>query len=200
VTKNFRLFFKTVIISAWCCTVFVGLGYYYLNSNLESAEIKKENIPYSQEINENVGILFKIGNEETFLNLDFYNKKIVVSLNPENTNDNKIYGYTHNFTVQGETQILINAIDYLNGLELTVENEKYRYTGAQVLDLIYTQQLLNYEREILIAICDKISKQGIGTDFFADIIKNSTTNLKLTDCYFWADELSLLSKNLHFID
>lgn len=198
--KNFKLFLKTFIISAWCCTVFVGLGYYYLNKSFTQAETKTENIPYSQEIDENVGLLFKIGTQETFLNLDFYNKKITASLTPESPTQNRIYGYPHNFTVQCDSNVLVNIIDYLNGLELIIDNEKYRYTGSQIMDLIYTQKLENHEREIVKGICEKISKQGVGTDFFADIIKNSTTDLKLTDCYFWADEISVIAANLHFID
>ncbi len=198
--RNTKLFFKTVIISAWCCTVFVGMGYYYLNKSFTQTENKTENIPYSQEVNENVGVLFKIGNQEAFFNLDFFNKRIIVSLTPEKPTDSKIYGYPHDFTVQGESEVLINIIDYLNGLELTTDNEKYRYTGSQVVDLIYTQKLKDYEREIIKAICERISKQGVGTDFFADIINNSVTDLKLPDCYFWADEMSTLANNLHFID
>ncbi len=199
-SKSFKLFLKTFVISAWCCAVFVGVGFFYLENSFTGADTTTESVPYKQEVTESIGILFKIESEETFINLDFYNGKIVASINPEKSFENQIYGYSNDFSVQSNDQLLVDIIDYLNGLELEIDGEMLRYTGIQTIDLIHSNKIEDYERKIITAICNKISKLGVGTDFFANIIKNSTTNLKLTDCYFWSDEMQSLAKNLHFID
>ena len=199
-SKSLKLFLKTVIISLFCGVIFFAVGYYYLTRNFETTVNEVENVPYTQVTEENKGILLIINNEETFINLDFYNKKITVCLLPENSENEKILGYPKNFTIEASEEVLIKIIDYIDGLELIINNEKIRCTGTQVLELFYENKIKDFERVIIKSIFERIAQKEIGVDFFTMIISNSTTDLKLKDCYFWSEEFAVLCKKIEFID
>jgi hypothetical protein len=183
-----------------CLTIFLSIGYFYLNKSLVTANTEKKNVPYTQQINENTGVLLNLGGEESFYFLDFENKRLSASLTPEEQTENEIYGYPVTFKINADTNLIALIIDYVGGVDLTLENETYRYTGLQVKDLIETTNSKDLRREVIKSICSKISENGIETDFFTKILENSDTDLKFTDCYFWAKEIDTLCQNLWFID
>ncbi len=195
-----KLFFKTVIISSWCCAVFVGAGYYYINKNLEPAQNNTESVPYYQQKADNAGVLFEIDGLPTFLYFDFENEKLFASINPDVADSSNIYGYTVDYTVKTDISVLGDIVDYVDGIELDIDNTVLRYTGVQVIEILSVSTSYDLKREIIKGIAFKISQNGIGADLFVSIIENSKTDLKLPDCYFWAESMSKICRNLQIID
>lgn len=193
-----KLFFKTIIISSWCCAVFVGAGYYYINKNFEVAQNETESVPYAQENPENAGVLLEIDNRSTFLYFDFENQSLTVSINPQIAEN--IFGYPVDYTIKCKTEVLIDIVDYVDGIDLDIDGKVFRYTGVQVSELLSTSTSKDLRREVVKAIAKKISQNGIGADLFVAIIEKSETNLKLPDCYFWTENMSELCGNIQNID
>ncbi len=194
-----RIFLKSFMISMMCCAVFVGAGYYYLNSNFQAVENEAESVPYTQENPQNAGLMLKIGEGRTFFYLDFENEKLFVSLKPEVEN-NEIYGYEVDYTITADIDILRDAVDYLGGIEMSVEGDVLRYTGIQVCSIYVSSANGEIKGEILEKICEKVAHNGVALDFFANIIENSQTDLTIPDCYFWDEEIQILCRNLQIID
>jgi hypothetical protein len=88
----------------------------------------------------------------------------------------------------------------LNGLELDIEGENYRYTGVQIKDILGTENGQDLKSKLIKSICSRILSSRPQVDFFASIIENSQTDLNLVDCYFWDDYITDLCENLDFID
>ncbi len=195
-----KLFFKTVIISSWCCAVFVGAGYYYINKSLEPVQNNTESVPYYQQKADNAGVLLEIDGLPTFLYFDFENEKLIASINPDVANSGNIYGYTVDYTVKTDISVLGDIIDYVDGIELSINDTVLRYTGVQVVELMSVSTSDDLKKAILKGIALKISQNGIGADLFLNIIEKSKTDLKLPDCYFWAESMNELCRNLQIID
>ncbi len=198
--SKFKLFLKTFIACSLAFTVFVGAGYLYLSKNFKQADNDVENVPYNQTLSENKGILLNCNNETLFLYLDFLENKLLVSLSPENSQNGKIYGYTHDYTIESENTAIANIIDCVGGVELLVEDTKLRYTGAQVSKLLKQSNSKELRRDIVTNACEKIALYGIGNEFFSGVLNNSKTELKFSECYLWREYLPQLCANLHFID
>lgn len=200
--KNTKLFLKTVVISALCLFLFIGVGYLYLNKNFVSTETKNESVPYYQETPKNCGILFEVLGDKTFFYLDFDNSKISVLLYPNDVklSDNEIYGYSIDYSVNADVDFIADLVDYLEGIELNIHNETLRYTGVQVVDIILDDKELSQKKQILNAITKKIAKNGIGKDMLLYMIENCDTNLTVPDFYYWPEYLQNISCNLQIID
>ena len=198
--KKKNAYIKTFLICCVCFLLFLGSGYAFLNKNFSTANNETEKIPYTQQPPENAGILVEIDNTKTFFYIDFLNEKIVVSLKPEDEINDEIYGYSLDYKVNTTADLIAKITDYLNGIELTNETGKYRYTGAQINELLSTNNLESIERDIIKAINERIIINSLKVDFFSLVIQNSDTNLNIIDCYFWADYMEELCKNTHFID
>ena len=180
------------------CAVLIGIGYFYMQKNLDEVENKVENVLYEQESCENKGVLFVINGEKTFFYLDFEKNELLVSLYPEEEIQNIIYGYEVDFKVGGDLNILSEIVDYIGGIELENEEGKFRYTGIQISEIYNVGSDL--KRSIIEQICKKIGECGLALDFFANIIENYQTDLTIPDCYFWCEELGTLCNNLKIID
>ncbi len=202
VKRNTKLFLKTVIICAWCLAVFLGVGYYYLSKNLTRTEIETPNVPYYTQTPQNCGILFEVLGEETFVYLDFENSKITVSLYPEDIVEDTtaIYGYPLNFKINADVDFIAELVDYLEGIELNLENQTLRYTGVQVVDIIFADRNFELKPQILKSICQKIAENGMEKDMFLYIVENCDTNLTVPDFYYWPEYIKNLCSNLHIID
>lgn len=181
-----------------CCSVFVGVGFYYINANLQPTENKTPLVPYSQENPQNAGVLLEIGDDRTFFYLDFESEKLYVSLKPEN--EAEIYGYEIDYTVVSDIDILRDAVDYLGGIEMAVEGDILRCTGIQVCSIYQSSAEGEIKGEVLQKICEKVDSNGVALDFFANIIENSQTDLSIPDCYFWDEKIQILCRNLQIID
>ena len=183
-----------------CFAIFIGTGYFYLNKKIKTVNQNLDNVPYSQENNENKGILFSLLGKETFVYLDFFESKVVISINPEKSFEGQIYGYSHDYTVTAGDELIISIIDNVGGVELVSEGESLRYTGLQVAELLKRTSSTDFKKSLISEICKKIAKYGVDSNFFTDILNNSETNLNLAECYFWSESLYKLCANPHFID
>lgn len=198
--SKFKIFLKTFIICSLTFAICVGAGYLYLSKNFKQADNDVENVPYNQTLSENKGILLNCNHESVFFYLDFLDNKIVVSLSPENPQNNKIYGYSHDYTIESDNTLITNIIDCVGGVELFVEETKLRYTGIQVSELLKKSNSKELRCDIITKVCEKIELYGIGNEFFSSILNNSKTELKFSECYLWREYLPLLCGNLHFIN
>ena len=200
--RNTKIFFKTVIISALCLTVFIGAGYYYLSRNLVKTETKPQQIPYYQETSQNAGLIFDVLGDKTFIYLDFENTKLSISLFPEESQimGNNIYGYPLDYKIGTDVDFIADFVDYLDGIELTLETETLRYTGVQVADIILSDNEKQLKQQIATAILHRISENGLGKDFFLEIVENCETNLTVPDFYCWPDYIKKLAQNPHIIE
>lgn len=181
-----------------CCSVFVGAGYYYISANLQPTENKTESVPYSQENPQNAGILLDISGDETYFYLDFESEKLFVTLKPFEDAEN--YGYSVDYTATADYEVLSNVVDYVGGIDMSVDGAMLRCTGIQVCSIYESSAKGDIKREIIEKICDKIAENGVALDFFAGIIENAETDLSIPDCYFWDEKIQILCRNLQIID
>lgn len=198
--KNTKIFFKSVIISFACCGLFVVVGYFYLQNNFKQTEIKSESVPYSQELDQNVGILCRIDEEPTFFYLDFERELVVVSLTPDLSNEKEIFGYPVDYKIESSLNLAREVVDYLGGLELELGGEELRYTGFQIIDILSTENNSDLKRQVVCEVLSKISQNGVGTDFFVSVIENSKTNLSVSDCFNWKNSIKKLCLRPQLID
>jgi hypothetical protein len=200
VKKENKIFFKSVFISVLTFALFVSVGYIFVSENAKKVDSNVESVPYTQETPQNAGILFDINGDKTYFYLNFDENKIIVSLTPEDPFENEIYGYPLDFRVTATSDLICVMADYLNGLELEIEGENYRYTGVQIKDILATENGEDLKSKLIKSICRRILSSRPQVDFFASIIENSQTDLNLVDCYFWDDYITDLCENLYFID
>ncbi len=201
--NGFRLFLKTLVITAFCITLFVGVGYYYLSKNLKQTDTDTpQKVPYYQEAPQNAGILLDVFGDKIFLYFDFENTKITASLFLEQSDikEKEIYGYPLDYTLQADMDFITDLVDYINGIELNLENETLRYTGVQVTDIILKDTKKEYKKDITKAIISQIAKNGIGNDLLLRIVEKGETNITVPDFYYWSKFLGQSAGNLHIID
>ncbi len=194
--SGFRTFLKTFVISGWCLVIFIGLGYYYIDSHDIKVENEVESVPYYAQTPENKGVLFSFSKGSVYTFLDFELSTVTVILNPESVDD---VGYTADYTVNANYSLIAEICDYFDGINLTAGAETLRYTGNQVVELLFEDASNEMRIKVIEAIFQKMAEQGIGVDFFNNIITQSETNLKIPDCYFWADFMDDISKNIKFL-
>ncbi len=198
--SKFKLFLKTFIACSLTFAIFVGSGYLYLSKTFKQVDSEALKVPYTQTLSENKGILLKCNNESVFFYLNFLENTLVVSLNPEKAENGQIFGYSHDYTLDGNNNLISNIIDCVGGVELSGQDGKLRYTGFQLSELLKQSNSRELRREIITDACKKIAEYGIGNEFFSSIVNNSNTELKFSECYLWREYLPQLCANLHFID
>ena len=195
------LYFKVLIIGLICSTVFIGIGYFYLDKKINAVENKTENVPYYTALPSNVGVLFVFCGEPTLCYLDFEEKIIsVIYAEDYNINDGEIAGYKVDFTVEGDYTLLCGIVDNLGGINLETEENIFSFTGIQIKEMLETKPLTEESRvEIAETIFQKISQVGFKREDFLYIIENSKTNLSVPDCYYWAEHMKELCYNVRII-
>lgn len=201
--KNTRIFFKTLVISMCCIVLFVGVGYFYLSKKLVPTDIvPQEKVPYYTEIPENKGILFDVLGDKTYIYLDFEDNRIYSFLffGEENISNNRLYGYPIDYTVESNIEFISDFVDYLDGIELTIEDGTLRYTGVQVEDIILADKNKDYKMQIFKAIIGQISEKGIDNNILLKMVETCKTNLTVPDFYYWPQYIKDMSTNLAVID
>jgi len=194
--SGFKTFLKTFVISGWCLVLFIGLGYYYIKSHDIRVENEVESVPYYTQTPDSKGVLFKFSKGSVYTYLDFDLSTVTVILNPESVDD---MGYTTDYTVNANYSLIAYMCDYFDGINLTLNAETLRYTGNQVVELIINDTSTELRIKVIDAIFRKINGEGIGVDFLNSIVTKSETNLKIPDCYFWAEFMDDISKNIKFL-
>lgn len=189
--SSFRIFLKTFVISGWCLVLFIGLGYYYIDSQNIKVENEAESVPYYSQLPENKSVQIIMGTRSIGFNMDFEQMEMVVIVNPD--------AYNADFTIEADYSLLSDICNYFDGINLMRDAETLRYTGEQVVDLLSSDNSNEIRINIISAIFEKMAEQGIGADFFNMIITKSKTNMKMPDCYFWTEYMDDIAKNFIFI-
>jgi len=199
---QFKLFLKTFIISVLCCAIFISVGYFYLDSKMkEPTENKAIEVPYAQTP-QNAGLLFEISGEKALIYLDFEDKSVsVVSAEFMSKKDKSVYGYSIDYTVEGDYNLLAGIIDILGGIELDIGEEPLIYTGVQTVEILSkTPETKDLGRKIIEEILKKIAINGFWRQDFLFILENSVTNLTVPNFYYWQGEMKEICKTVRILD
>lgn len=176
--------------------LFIGFGYYYIESQNKEVKNEIESVPYYTQLPDNKGLYFKFKAESVYTYLDFKEQSITLILNPE---DLEGMGYKVDYTLDCGDNIISEVCNYFDGINLMIDAETLRYSGSQVLTLLSKDNSKILRKNIAAAVFEKVEKQGIGIDFFNMLIIETKTNLKMPDCYFWAEFLDDMAKNINFM-
>lgn len=197
-----RRFLKALTICLCVGIIFVGLGYFYLDKKLEPADNKTSSVPYTRSLPENTGIKFKMGGKGLLVYMDFEQEQLSLIFDDRDTSvGGMLYGYSVDYIVEGDFDLLAGIIDILGGIELEMENEVLRYTGVQISDLLSIQSGSDtLMREIILKLTEKVKESGFKTEDFVYIIKNSNTNLTVPDCYYWSEYIGGLCENVQMVN
>ncbi len=196
---------KKVLIFFGCTVLFFGVSYAYLDYNfkkdVKSAEQKEYNVPYERRP-ENKSIVFVFAdNSACLVHLDFENMGIrLLNIDEFNGNTELYNGYNCDYTVQVSYQLIEGIIDRVGGIDLESDNETWRYTGIQVVDLISRGCSDELKRQILLKIFAGISKNNFTKDDFVYMVENSQTDLSVIDCIYWVDYIKDMSGQINFIN
>ena len=107
-------------------------------------------------------------------------------------------GYSIDYSITLDYDIIAGIIDRIGGIELESDGELLRYTGIQVVDLIYTNEPKDAARNIITAIFSAISKNGFSKSDFVYIIDNGNTDLTVPICFDWPLYIKALCRNFSF--
>ena len=176
--------------------LFIGFGYYYIDKHDIKVENEVESVPYYTQIPDSKGVIFVFGTKSVYTFLDFENSSVTLLYDYHNPQE---IGYEVDYTVETNYSLIADVCDYFEGINLTIDAETLRYTGNQVTELLSVSGDEGLRKNIIIAIFEKMSQQGVEADFFNNIINQSKTNLKMPDCYFWCDFMDDISKDINFI-
>lgn len=197
--------FKRAFIVVFSALIFFFSAYAYLNYNLNKqtakADQKDYNVPY-KNIPDNTGIAFLLPDSSAVVAyLDFENSCINVAKvqNYDLAND-LYYGYTVNFVIETDYQLIGGIIDRVGGVNIEAGGEILRYTGVQVIDLISVNEDENIKDQIITQIFSQIWKNNFSKDDFVYIIENSKSNLTVVDCIYWLDYINEMRSNINFVN
>ena len=184
------------------CIIFIGSGYLYLSHELKPAEIGEESVPYYNSTPENAGVMFDICSDRVLFYMDFEKNNMRVIFDPKITSIGaNLYGYSVDYTISGNYDLLGYIIDVMGGIELESEEEILRYTGVQIADMLSkTADTNELSRKIISKLLEKIGEKGFGKENFLYIIENSETNLTVPDCYYWSDYMKSICRNATVIN
>lgn len=201
---NKNVFKKALIIFCSALIFFFG-AYAYLDYNLNRQTAKADQKDYSVPYNpvpDNAGIAFLLPDSSAVLAyLDFENECInVVDIEKYDNGNNLYFGYTVDFTVHTDYQLIGGIIDRIGGVNIEINGETLRYTGIQVIDLISKNYDKNIKPQIISQIFEQISKNNFSKDDFVYIIENSSSNLTIVDCIYWLDYIEKLCGRINLVN
>lgn len=185
--------------------MFFGAAYAYLNYNFNNqtakADQKDYTVPY-KNLPDNSGIAFLLPDGNGVMaHLDFENSCInVVNIENYDRNNNMYYGYTVDYIIETDYQLIGGIVDRVGGVNVEINGETLRYTGVQIIDLISVNSDVNIKMQIITQIFKQISKNNFSTDDFVYIIENSKSNLSIIDCIYWLDYIDEMSRNINFVN
>lgn len=199
---KFKYILKLISICILSGIIFIGSGYLYLNRELETSEKPIESIPYYNPIPENKGIMFDIYGDRTLIYMNFEEETITAVFDYKNTTiGEKLYGYSVDYLVEGDYDLLAGIINMAEGITLNISGENLRYTGVQVIDLLSrTDDNRDLKKIIIEQIFAKLKTTGFSREDFLFLIENSKTTLTVPDCYHWSDYIVDLCKNFKILN
>lgn len=182
--------------------ILAGLGYFYLDNTINKpADTKPQKVPYLAPAPQNIGAVFTVGREKTFIYLDFLKENATVIFADELDISNQIYGYevTNKFTADYE--LIGGIVDILGGIDIESDGTVLNYTGTQVVHLLKTaSDRMPLRRNIITRILKKIAQTGFTLENMLYIIENSTTDLTVPACYAFIDYLPTTVKTVNFVN
>lgn len=197
--------FKIILTVILCTAFFLGVSYVYLNysfnKQLSATDIKENSVPY-ERIPENQGIAFVFSDDSAMLvYLDFKSQCIRLINVPQFKGEQVQYsGYNANFTVHMDYDLIEGIVDRIGGVNLNVNEQTFRYTGVQVVELLLNNNNETLKKQLITEIFNQISKNDFSKDDFIYIIENSKNNLSVIDCIYWIEHLKNMSGKISFID
>ncbi len=170
-----------------------------------SAQTEKNQVsePYFPPPPQNTPVMFlweEGGGEIVYL--DFEQCEIVVTILPENCDENTalVYGYRDFEAVKANYLLIISIVDRLGGIEIEENGQALRLTGAQIASFVGKSENFTAKRQVISAIFQKIANSGFSNDDFMFIINNSNTTLSFPDCYGWDERIAQMAKNTKIIN
>ena len=124
----------------------------------------------------------------------------VISCDDINQDAEMHLGYSVDYSITLDYDVISGIIDRIGGIELETNGELLRYTGIQVVDLIYTNKENDIDRDIISAIFSSISKNGFSKSDFVYIIDSGNTDLTVPICFDWPLYMKSLCRNFSFVN
>lgn len=174
---------------------------YNLNQQTAKADEKDFTVPY-KSIPDDAGIAFLLPDSSGVVAyLDFENSCInVISIENYDRANNLYYGYTVDFIVETDYQLIGGIVDRVGGVNIEANGEILRYTGVQIIDLISVNPDEDIKAQVITQIFRQISKNNFSKDDFIYIIENSKSNLTVVDCIYWLDYIDEMRSNINFVN
>lgn len=203
-SKKSKRFLKSIFVFSVCTLLFCAISYFYLNYNINKtktdADIKDYTVPYKQKPN-NCSVSFVLPEEDAImLYLDFENTQIRVLNISDFESNSEYYGYTVDYTVQLNYELMSNLIDRVGGVNLKIGEEPLRYTGVQIKQLLEYGYADDIKNTLTKEVFAQIGKNGITTADFIYLLENSENNLSITDCIYWYDYIGDMCKNINYVN
>ena len=196
---------KKAFVVVFSAAIFFFGAYAYLDYNFNGkttkADQKDYTVPY-ENLPDNAGIAFLLPDSSAVMAyLDFENRCInVINVEVYDITNNLYYGYTVDFTVETDYQLIGGIVDRVGGVNIQLNGETLRYTGVQVIDLISVNLDTNIKPQLITQIFNQISKNDFLKDDFVYIIENSKSNLTVVDCIYWLDYIDEMRGNINFVN
>ena len=198
--KHIKIF---IFLLAFGAVIFTG-GFFWLSGILNQTQVSNsaESIPYYTPIPENCGILFDICGDKTLFYLDFQQETISVAFADEyNQDDSEFCGFTVDYTVKSDYNLVGYLTDAAGGIEMDIDGEVLRYTGVQITQML---EYSSVSRDIKDKICSQIvlgiAENGFTKEDLLYIVENSDTDLKFNVGYPWVEYIQELCGFARFVN
>lgn len=202
---RFKIFLKSLGIVLLSAVFFAGIIFVFSRENLTGVDVPKTDEPYldGKFLPENSTVMFSFpDNYGTVIELDFKEKRInAIIIEDPGLKRAQQFGFNITHTCVCDYTFLMDFIDIIGGIELTNENEHYRYTGVQIANLIASfKEDVSLRARILESVFTKIKKNGFSNEALSCIIENTQTTLSAPACYGWIENMSSLCASFNIIN
>lgn len=194
--KRIKSALKRLLIFFGCIIVFLSASFFYLKHGLDeknNAVAKSESsVPYQKSNCENTCLVFCLDDgSAVMIYLDFSSNKVISAVMYDySEKDEKTLGYTADFKIYADWNLVAGIIDRIGGIELDINGESLRLTGVQTVDLISSGGVtFDLYRSILLSVYKRIARVGLSNADLVYIIENGKTDMSMPDCYYWQDLL-----------
>ncbi len=197
-TYNKKLYFKSLFSSLLISLIFIAAFCGFYKNEVIKTEEKTQKIPYYSEP-ESIGIIIKYDDNEFFIGLDFAENATYFIF--DNVTFNALsHGFKIDYSYTLSQETLEALVDYLGGIEVTINSENLNLTGNQVRALL--SEDLSYKNLKITAenISEKIAEEGISDIMLEELFENNLGTLTLKTCYLFYDDLDEVFKNTNFIE
>ena len=192
------IFFRSLAVSLGVFALLGEIGYYYVFPQQKEARVKEEKVPYFQTP-QNAGILFDFSGDTAFVYLNFDSECVNVLIDDSENYPN--YGYSQDFKIEGDYELLGGIVDCVGGIDLDLNGEPLTYTGVQIAEFLSNNITTSeFKAELVRAIFVSISQRDFLREDMLYIIENSNTNLTVPDCYYWQENIKKISKTVRVIN